>query len=147
MLTDGKLYGTIYAGENILPDESQDVEDMPSLESILEELPGAEDYESFKQEMIDAGMQLTNVEAPGEVGIKIEGEGVSIKLISKENGGLKMIYNVTIPAFGTISTSIGLVVEIDVVDEIEEEYIPSDLTGYDDAGDLEAWIEELMSGM
>ena len=147
-LDDGKIYGTLYTGEDVVDDgdQSSDDDDAMDIESILSELPSGDDYATFKQELADAGMALTNIDNNGDIGIRISGEGSTIELIAKANGGLKLVLDMLMPMDETTIMDMDIVIEIDVVDEVEDSYIPTELDTYGDAMDFEAWIEEFMSG-
>ncbi len=146
-LNDGKLYGTLYTGEEIIEDTNQSDDAGMDFDAILAELPSADDYATFKQELAKDGMELTRVASNGDVGICISGQGSSVQLIAKANGGLKLVMDMVMPLDSSSSMDMDIVIDIDVVDQIEESYIPTDFTGYGDAKDLEAWLDEMMSNM
>ena len=148
-LSDGKLYGTIYTGEDVVEDNSQvgggDV--ITGADSMIPEIPSVDDYESFKQSIADAGMTLTHIERNGDIGLSMSSEGGSIELIAKADGGLRMVVSVIMPTDTNSAMDIDMVIDIDVVDAIEESYIPSDLASYGEARDLEAWLGSLMGSV
>ena len=149
-LSDGKLYGTLYTGEDLVGDNSQAGDSgavVPDMDSMMPEIPSVDDYESFKQSIAEAGMSLTNIGSNGDVGISISDQGNTIQLIAKANGGLRLVMDMIIPTSETGATSLDVVIDIDAVDQIEESYIPTDLNAYGEAQDLEAWLANIMGSI
>ena len=148
--------GSIYATLNLVSEDSGDEgagddvdEGKPEfdIEEILNELKTM-DYNTFIQSMgVTEGVEITgNKDKKGNATLTMSGYGSTIKLTAKANGGVSMSVEMMMLE-DNVKQIMSMTLDIDLEDEIDESYIPTNLEVYGESeGDLLELIAGLMGG-
>lgn len=140
-IEDGKMYATLNIGSDV-PDisstpEHDEGESEFDVEEILTKINELQDFETFKVEMAEAGVTISSQSNKNhETSLTLTQEGLTAKFIVKDGGGLTIVVN-TETDYGTYKDNITITIDMFVADEIDITYIPTDLTDYGEAQDLE----------
>ena len=146
-LPEGKIYATLNIGDEKpeIPDPNapatEDEESM-DISTILNNINNL-DYATFV-ESVGGGEDVTVSGAKdksGNITLTMSANGTTMQLIANAGGGITLKVDITQSA-GGYTQIISATLDIDIVDEIDEDYIPTNLADY---GDEPADFEELLS--
>ena len=161
-LPQGKIHATLnLAGveedeEPETPELGGDDAAQPDIDGILEniqeikDMTYAEFVEMINEDAAEGGPEYTvtgEKASNGDISMKMTTEGAVIRFIAKAEGGLAISMDMTIPQEG-VTQEISLTIEIDLEEEVDEQYIPQDLASYGaSAGNIEDVIMGLLGGI
>ena len=147
----GHLYATLNIGDSApeipTPGDDNVAEEEMDIMATLNELTSM-DFEEFKA-MLELPEEI-NISASKDGGNKVltfELDGTKIEFIAEADGGLQLVMEMVMPMDeeGTVVQEVSVVVDVDLTNEFEEEYVPTDFTKYpSEAIDLEEMLAGLM---
>ncbi|MBQ7798688.1 MAG: hypothetical protein IJ371_06165 [Clostridia bacterium] len=150
-IPNGKMYATLNVG--MLPSEVPTTPeiDVPStegnmdIEAMLEQISSM-DFETFKSTIDPEGVvKFSNKKYDnGDVSLIASAEGQKMEFIAKANGGIALIMDMDM-VYDGYGSEVDVRIDIDLENEVDETYIPTDLASYgNDPADLEQIIAGLL---
>lgn len=149
-IPEGEMYAFLNTGDEIVPelpgDDPAQGNMLDSLDDILGSLTEM-DYNAFIESLeLPANATVVGEKANGNSTLKIVADGTTMKFTARADGGITLSVTSTILGEG-YSTVMSMTLDIDLEDEIDESYIPTNLEDYgDDPVDLEELLASLMGG-
>lgn len=149
-LPQGKIYSVLNIGDELPSQEpgtgSEPEDDGMDLTAMLSSITNM-DYDTFVESMSDGtnvtvtGEKLSN----GDQTMKMVANGSEIKFTAKASGGINVSMQMLMPGEDEgIIYSISVIIDINLEDEVEDEYIPINLSDY---GASQGNFEDVIMGL
>lgn len=141
----GKMYATLNIGDELIetPDESNPEFSLDQILDIDELVPS--DYNEFIKSLGAGVSTVAKKDKNGDMTLTISFDGTTMNLIARANGGITISVSTGIsePEYG-YSQSMSVVIDIDLTEDFDEQYIPTNL---DDYGNDPVNLEEILAGL